>query len=123
MRRGRSCVFIMCDVRVDASFGSRLFVYTVVTMPRIDIRTQTQELNRTVREQTVGYVVAALSLVAGLAWNDAIKALITFFFPLDDANSILAKFVYAGLMTLVVVLLTMIVKRTLLADEKKDEKS
>lgn len=91
-------------------------------MSRIDLRTRSQELQRTVREQTVGYIVAALSLVAGLAWNDAIKALITYFFPLDDANGILAKFVYAGLMTIVVVLLTMIVKRTLMSDEKNDEK-
>ena len=29
-----------------------------------------------VRERTMGYIVGALGLVAGLAWNDAIKSLI-----------------------------------------------
>ncbi|MCR4311855.1 MAG: DUF5654 family protein [Candidatus Uhrbacteria bacterium] len=81
---------------------------------------KTQAIHNSVREQTVGYIVAALSLVAGLAWNDAIKALITYFFPIEDTNGILAKFVYAGLMTLVVVLMTIIVKRML---EPKGDKN
>ncbi len=90
-------------------------------MPRLDIKNHTKELERNVREQTIGYIVAALSLVAGLAWNEAIKALITYFFPADDANGIVAKFTYAGLVTLVVVILTIIVKRMLQpkVDEKK----
>jgi len=43
--------------------------------------------------------------VAGLAWNEAIKALIEYLYPLDK-NSLLAKFVYAALITIIVVVFT-----------------
>jgi len=46
--------------------------------------------------------MAGLGLVAGLAWNDAIKALIEELFPVGR-NSVLAKFIYAALITLIVV--------------------
>ncbi len=59
------------------------------------------ELAQALRGQMVGYVAAALSLVAGLAWNDAIKMLIEYFFPIGQ-NTIQAKFVYAGLLTILV---------------------
>ncbi|PIP45941.1 MAG: hypothetical protein COX15_01875 [Candidatus Colwellbacteria bacterium CG23_combo_of_CG06-09_8_20_14_all_42_19] len=48
-----------------------------------------------------GYIVGALGLVAGLAWNDAIKALIEYLFPLAK-NTLLAKFIYAILMTFII---------------------
>ena len=50
------------------------------------------------REKTLGYVTAALGLIAGLAWNDAVKAFIEYVFPVK-ANSVAAKFLYALLMT------------------------
>lgn len=55
-----------------------------------------EELNlkREVRAQVIGYVVASLGLVAGLAWNDAVKSIIEHFFSLSQ-NTILAKLVYA----------------------------
>jgi len=56
-----------------------------------------------IKSQTSGYIVAALSLVAGLAWNDAIKALIAILFPLDTSG-VLVKFAYAIIVTLVVVI-------------------
>ncbi|MCC6290827.1 hypothetical protein IT398_02075 [Candidatus Nomurabacteria bacterium] len=60
------------------------------------------ELKARVRNQTTGYIAAALSLVAGLAWNDAIRSLIEVLFPLDTSG-ILIKFVYAIIITVVVV--------------------
>ncbi len=51
-------------------------------------------LKREVRAQVIGYVVAALGLVAGLAWNDAVKSIIEHFFPLSQ-STIWAKIVYA----------------------------
>ena len=57
-----------------------------------------------VRTKTFTYVSTALGLVAGLAWNDAIKALIDLLFPFSK-NALAAKFLYAILITLVVVLL------------------
>ncbi len=62
--------------------------------------------------------MVALGLVAGLAWNEAIKALINHLFPLD-ANSILAKFVYAVVITGVVVIVGIHLARL----SKKDESS
>ncbi len=58
-----------------------------------------------VREQTVGYIAGALGLVAGLAWNDAIKGLIEYLIPLPGGG-LWAKFIYALIITLVVVLVT-----------------
>ncbi len=62
-------------------------------------------LKQEVREKTGGYIVAGLGLVAGLAWNDAIKAAIEYFFPLER-NSLTAKFLYAVLITLAVIILS-----------------
>ncbi|MEK9171243.1 MAG: DUF5654 family protein, partial [Patescibacteria group bacterium] len=41
-------------------------------------------LSKQVREKTTGYILAAFGLVAGLAWNDAIKSTIDRFFPLNQ---------------------------------------
>lgn len=70
------------------------------------------------KNQTKGYMTAALGLVAGLAWNDAIKSLIEGFFPLNK-ESIWIKFLYAFLVTLVVVLIT---KYILKPEAKENEK-
>jgi hypothetical protein len=70
-----------------------------------------------VRNRTVKYIVAALGLVAGLAWNDAIKALIEYFFP-QDQNSLKAKLVYAVFITLIVAVLSFYLSQL----EKKEEK-
>lgn len=51
-------------------------------------------LKREVRSQVIGYVVASLGLVAGLAWNDAVKSIIEHVFPLSQ-STIWAKVVYA----------------------------
>lgn len=52
----------------------------------------------------MGYVTAGLGVVAGLAWNDAIRSLIEYVFPLQR-NTVLIKFVYALIITLVVVVI------------------
>lgn len=58
-----------------------------------------------VRQKTVSYVLAGFGLVAGLAWNDAITALIKQLIPGDSA-SLFAKFLYALIITLAVVLVS-----------------
>ncbi len=63
------------------------------------------ELKNQVKDQTTGYIAAAFGLVAGLAWNDAIKSLIEELFPFAKSG-ILAKFIYAALITIVVVVLS-----------------
>jgi len=62
------------------------------------------EIKKQIRSQTAGYLTGALGLVAGLAWSDAIKALIAELFPFAK-NGIVAMFVYAVIITLAVVLI------------------
>ncbi|MDO8622103.1 MAG: DUF5654 family protein [bacterium] len=76
------------------------------------LRQEERVIEREVRERVVGYLTAALGLVAGLAWNDAISALIAHWFPIER-SSILAKFIYAAVLTVVVVLITTYVVRLL----------
>ncbi|MDO8594821.1 MAG: DUF5654 family protein [bacterium] len=75
-------------------------------------------LNKEVRERTLGFVTGGLGLVAGLAWNDAIKALIDYLFPLDK-NGIAAKFIYAVVISLVVIILSVYLVRWLKKEEEK----
>ncbi len=73
------------------------------TTPKI--KNEVDTLRREIRERTVGYVTAAMGLVAGLAWNEAIKALIEYVFPMNS-NTLWAKFIYAVLVTLMMVILS-----------------
>jgi uncharacterized BrkB/YihY/UPF0761 family membrane protein len=86
----------------------------------IDLKEKAEKVKDATREQMLGFVTAALSLVAGLAWNDAITSAIKEVFPVGASN-IWAKFVYAVLVTVVVVALTLIVRKILSiqAPEKK----
>lgn len=81
------------------------------------VKEEGKTLQKEVRERTLGFITAGLGLVAGLAWNDAIKALIEYLFPLDK-NGLLAKFLYAIIITLVVVLLSVYLVRWLKKEEK-----
>ena len=67
-------------------------------------------LSGEVKEKALGYIAAAFGLVAGLAWNDAIKALIEVLFPLQQ-DSVLVKFLYAIILTAVVVVITALLLR------------
>jgi len=69
-----------------------------------------KKVKQEVRKQTLGYVVAAFGLVAGLAWNEAIKGIIDYFFPLSQ-NGVWIKIIYAIIITLIVVIVTMILSR------------
>ncbi|MBI2013625.1 MAG: hypothetical protein HYS87_02255 [Candidatus Colwellbacteria bacterium] len=64
----------------------------------------TKRVRVEVRERAVGYITAAFAFVAGLAWNEAIKAFIEFLFPLSK-DTILAKFVYAILLTIILTII------------------
>ncbi len=75
---------------------------------------------REVRERTLGYIIAALSLVAGLAWNEAIKGILQSLFPIQQ-DSWQVKLVYALLITFMVVFASIYLTR-LLKDEGKSTK-
>ena len=80
-----------------------------------------QKLRKEIREKVVGYVGAGLGLIASLAWNEAIKAGIESLFPLNQ-DTILAKFIYAGAMTLILVVVTTYLIKLFGADEDSDKK-
>ena len=56
-----------------------------------------------IRQKTIGYILAGFGFVAGLAWNDAVKSLIDYVFPLPG-DVLVFKLVYAFVITLLVVL-------------------
>ena len=80
------------------------------------IKKEGEELHREVRKRTVTYITAALGLVVGLAWNEAIKSVIEYLFPLGQ-NTMAAKIIYAALMTVVLVFATAYI----LKEQKKEE--
>jgi len=84
------------------------------------IRQQFSDINREVRNKIAGYVTAGLGLVAGFAWNDAIRSSIEYFFPLEQ-NSLWAKFIYAVVITLGVVIVSLYLVNIL--KEKPEEKN
>ncbi|MEK7061663.1 MAG: DUF5654 family protein [Patescibacteria group bacterium] len=77
----------------------------VITTQFKKIKEEELRIRKEVKKQTMGYVLAAFGFVVGLAWNDAIKTLIEYFFPLNK-DGIFAKLIYAFLITFIVVLAT-----------------
>ncbi len=75
-----------------------------------EIKEEQVKLRKEIKEKTVGYILAAFGLVAGLAWNEAIKSLIALFFP-NIGNDVLPKFIYAFLVTIIIVLISVYLLR------------
>ncbi len=83
------------------------------------IKTESSKISREVKEKTLGFILTAFGLVAGLAWNEAIQSLIKSFFAVDK-DSIWVKFVYAIIMTVLVVIVTIYLTKLFgREDEKK----
>lgn len=83
------------------------------------VKKESGKVAKEIKKQTISYVVASLGLIAGLAWNEAIKSLIEHLFPLNK-NSVIIKFIYAGLITIVIVLITVYLVRLLTEEESID---
>ena len=77
------------------------------------------EIKDEVRGKTFGYISAALGLVAGLAWNDAIASAIEALFPLSK-DTVLVKFLYALLVTLAVIILIKYLDKIVNRGEKNE---
>lgn len=82
-------------------------------------KSRTRRLAGDVKERIIGYLTAALGLIAGLAWNEAVKELITVLFPFGQ-NSLLAKTIYALLVTILVVIIGIYLAR--LSSEEAENK-
>lgn len=81
-----------------------------------------KELQREVRQRTIGYITAGFGLVAGLAWNDAIRSTIDYFFPSDGRETIWAKFIYAFIITLVLIIITVYLLKIFAGKERDGNK-
>ena len=82
------------------------------------IKSESTKISREVREKTLGFILTAFGLVAGLAWNEAIQSLIKSFFAVDK-DSIWVKFIYAIVMTLVAVVVAIYLTRLFGKDEEE----
>lgn len=76
-------------------------------------------LKKEFRKNIATYLLAGFGFVAGLAWNDAIKALIDILFPPDETGGLIAKFIYAGVITLFVVFITLVLGRILKTEDEE----
>lgn len=72
----------------------------------------TWSFRQEIRLKTADYILASFGFVTGLAWNEAIKSLIEQLFPLHSTGSV-AKLVYALFITVVFVIISTSVMRTL----------
>jgi hypothetical protein len=80
---------------------------------------KSKEFRAEVQKTVIGYITAAFGLIAGLAWNEAIKSLIEYIFPKGGGNTLLAKFIYAITITIVVVVISVYLVKFL--SRKKEE--
>lgn len=71
-------------------------------MEEIKKESELEIIERQAKERTINLILAGFGFVAGLAWNEAIKSLIDSVFALG-ADILLAKFVYAILVTILIV--------------------
>lgn len=86
------------------------------------IKNEMASVKKEVRKKTVGYILTALGLVAGLSWNDAVKSAIDHFFPAEQGG-LQAKFAYAFAITAAVVLISVYLTRITESPEEKDDKN
>lgn len=84
------------------------------------IRSESSKISREVKEKTLGFIITAFGLVAGLAWNEAIQSLIKSFFTVDK-DTIWVKFLYAIVMTVLVVLITIYLARLFGKDDQTNK--
>lgn len=80
---------------------------------------QAKSLKIEILEKISDLTTAGLGLVAALAWNEAISALFTAIFP--KAGNIIAKFIYAAVITIIIVIITVKLGK-LIEFTKKDKR-
>lgn len=70
-------------------------------------------------ETVASLITAAFALVAALAWNEAIKALITKLF--DSSDDLMGMMIYAILVTIIAVVATVWIGKVLVKYHKLDQ--
>jgi hypothetical protein len=79
------------------------------------IKNEGEVIKKVALEKTIGFILTAFGLVAALAWNEAIKELIALLIP-AGSGSIFVKFIYAVLVTLLVVVVSVYLTRLIKKD-------
>lgn len=74
------------------------------------LKKETLEVEEIAKKQLINYIIAAFSLVAGLAWNEAIKAILTAIFP-TEYQGWAGKLIYAILISAIVVIASIILSK------------
>jgi hypothetical protein len=85
------------------------------------IKTESAKIRREVKDRTLGFITTAFGLVAGLAWNEAIQTLIKSFFKVEK-DSVWVQFIYALVLTVVLVLVTVYLARFFGKNEEENKK-
>lgn len=75
-------------------------------------------LKKEVRKKILSYVTAGFGFVAGLAWNEAVKSLIEYALP-QSRGTMLAKFIYALVLTLILVVISFYLAKILEKDSEE----
>lgn len=75
-----------------------------MTQKHMSEKEQKMSLRIELLEQTQALMTAGFALVAALAWNTAIQDLFQKIFP--NQNSLVAKFIYALLITFIMIVVT-----------------
>jgi len=70
-----------------------------------------EEVKREFKEKIITLILGGFGLVAALAWNEAIKSLFETFFKKSD--ELIGKFLYAIIVTIIVVVVSMWLKKSL----------
>src|SRR3989344_2296182 len=81
------------------------------------LKEEQAQLKKEVKERTIGYILAAFSFVAGLAWNEAIKSFIDIFFP-ADRNTFFVKLIYAIIVTIIIVIISIYLAKLIRKEEE-----
>lgn len=81
------------------------------------IPSQVKETNKRILLQALAFVSSAFVLVAALAWNDAIRELISQY--LKAGSGLISRFIYAVVVTAIAVIITMRLNK--IAEKYKDE--
>lgn len=63
-----------------------------------------KEVQREFKERTATLILAGFGMIAALAWNEAIKSLFEAYLP--KSGELLGKFLYAAVITLIVVVIS-----------------
>lgn len=76
-----------------------------------------EEVKKELKEKTITLILGGFGLVAALAWNEAIKTLFETLFP--KKSELVGKFIYAAIVTIVVVLVSLQFSKISKSSEKE----